>query len=148
MANSPLQKIVTGPAGRGAQLELGPGNNQYVRASDFNPVVDYINNYSSLNKGTVTQATSISTGVTLNAVVGTITTVSSTLAAGAEQAITLTNSFITASSIVMMTAATAGTGSPTIVDVTPAAGSVSFILKNVNGTTAFNNTIQISFVVF
>lgn len=152
MANSPLQKIVIQGGypsnGRGDQLKLGPGNNQYCRASDFNPVVDYINNYSSLNKGAVTQATSISTGVTLNAVVGTITTVSSTLAAAAEQAITLTNSNITASSIVMMSASTAGTGTPAIVNVKPAAGSVTFTLKNVSATTAFNNTILISFVVY
>lgn len=148
MANSPLQKIVTSSQGRGAQLELGVGNNQYVRASDFNPVVDYINDRSSINKGTVTQATSISTGVTLNTVVGTITTVSSTLAAAAEQAITLTNSNITADSIVMMSASTAGTGTPAIVKIVPAAGSVTFTLKNVNASAAFNNTILISFVVF
>lgn len=148
MANSPLQKIVTASQGRGAQLEYGPGNNQYCRASDFNPVVDYVNNYSSLNKGTVTQTPLISSGVTLNAIVGTITTVVSNLGAAAEQAIVLTNSNITASSIVMMSASTAGTGTPAIVNIVPANGSVTFTLKNVSAATAFNNTIQISFVVF
>ena len=38
-----LSKIVIGDRGRIAQLLPGAGNNQQVRASDLNTVIDYIN---------------------------------------------------------------------------------------------------------
>ena len=38
-----ISHIVTGSRGRLAQLLLGVGNNQFVRASDYNKLVDEIN---------------------------------------------------------------------------------------------------------
>ena len=54
------------------------------------------------NKGTVTQATSVTTAVTLNAPVGIITSFSGTYVAGALYSYTFTNSFITTSSVILL----------------------------------------------
>lgn len=152
MANSPLQKIVTASQGRGAQLEYGPGNNQYARASDFNPVVDYVNDRSSINKGVVTQGTSVNTGVTLNAIVGTITMFAGTITNAAPAVFVLTNSNITSTSIVYATVSSLGTAAagsmPVVASVVPSNGSASITVANTTATATGANSIQISFVVF
>jgi hypothetical protein len=144
MANSPLQKIVTGPAGRGAQLELGVGNNQYVRASDFNPVVDYINNQAGVNQVAGTAGNS----ATINSVAGSQTSGSLTLATAATQDITITNSYVTTSSIVMSNLEYAGTtGIPVIRETVVSNGQVVFTVTNA-GAAALNGTVTIKFIVF
>lgn len=152
MANSPLEKIVISDIGRGAQLKYGPGNNQYCRASDFNPVVDYINDRSSINKGTVTQATSVSTGVTLNAIVGTITMFAGTITNAAPAVFVLTNSNITSTSVVYATVSSLGTAAagsmPVVASVVPSNGSATITVANTTATATGANSIQISFVIF
>ena len=64
----------------------------YVFSKQFNALVDKVN--TLLGRGTVTQATSITTAVTLNKRSGIVTTVSSTLAANAEAEFTVNNSFV------------------------------------------------------
>lgn len=59
--------------------------------------------------GTVTQATSKSTGVTLNKLCGEITMHNASLSAGAEVSFTVTNSSIAAGDVVVVNHASAGT---------------------------------------
>ncbi len=101
-----------------------------------------------VQKANVTQATSITTGVTANGSAGVITTVSSTLAADASATFTLTNSKITADSVVLLQVAYGGTtaGNPIVVLDSLAAGSVDIILTNA-GTAALDATVDIHFMV-
>ena len=148
MANSPLQKIVTASQGRGAQLEYGPGNNQYARASDFNPVVDYINNQAGVNSVTGSGTTS----TTINAVNGiaTFTPGSAINGAGATQALTVTNANIaTTSEVVGIITSYTGTGIPVIAKTVCSAGQVVFTVANVHPTAGNTVTaVTISFIVF
>jgi hypothetical protein len=81
---------------------------------------------------TVTQATSKSTGVTINASVGQIVTNNAALAAGVEVAFVVTNSAISAYDIPVIAiasgAATAGTYLVSVVAV--AAGSFTIVITN------------------
>jgi hypothetical protein len=65
--------------------------------------------YSTAAQGAVTQATSKSTGVTLNASMGKITMNGAALAAGATALFTLTNSKISANDVVIVNLGSAGT---------------------------------------
>lgn len=93
-------------------------------------------------------ATSTANAATINAQTGVITTEALTTAAGATYVMTLTNSTIAATSIVITTV---GRGTNTGVGlvpltVTPAAGSCVMIFQN-PGLTALNGTIKIGFKV-
>lgn len=101
-----------------------------------------------LTKGTVTQLTSITTGVTVNAPAGVITTVSSTLAAGSNATFIVTNSFVTATSVVQLTvddSATAGLAKLNVQTVSSGVFSVN--VTNIHGANAFNNVLKIHFLV-
>ena len=65
--------------------------------------------YSSAAQGTVTQATSKSTGVTLNKSMGKITMNAASLGAGASVTFTLTNSTISANDVVIASISGGGT---------------------------------------
>jgi hypothetical protein len=65
--------------------------------------------YSASAQGTVTQATSKSTGVTLNKSMGRITMNNASLAGGAAVTFTLTNSNISANDVVMVSVSGGGT---------------------------------------
>jgi hypothetical protein len=101
----------------------------------------------------VTQITNRSTGVTINAICGTIQTDTTSLAAGASAEFTVTNNQVAIGDVVLVSqrsgsslvAATAGVTE--VIVVTVAAGS--FILSVVNGstTTADTGAIIINFVV-
>lgn len=65
--------------------------------------------YSAAAQGTVTQATSKSTGVTLNKSMGRITMNNASLAGGAAVTFTLTNSNISANDVVMVSVSGGGT---------------------------------------
>jgi hypothetical protein len=95
----------------------------------------------------VTQATSISTGVTCNALSGVITTVSQTVAAGAEGTFTVTNSKVAATDVVSVcikTHTSAGLFIPAVTAV--GAGSFEISLTNV-GAAAGNNVLVLNFLV-
>jgi hypothetical protein len=101
------------------------------------------------NYGTVTQATSITTGVTVNARAGRITTVSQTVAAAAEADIVVTNSEVNADDIVVVcikTHTSAGTFHATVSAV--ADGSFTIRLANLHASAAGDNVLVISFRVF
>tara|TARA_R110002012_G_scaffold1455_21_gene6232 strand:- start:1112 stop:2536 length:1425 start_codon:yes stop_codon:yes gene_type:complete len=55
------------------------------------------------NKGTVTQASNLSTGVTINSTAGVITLAAAALSAAANEEFTVTNSTVTANSIILLT---------------------------------------------
>lgn len=141
-----LEKVKLG-RGRVDQHTKGLGQNQPVRASEFNDVVTYLNDRSSDNTtNTVTLATNAGT---LNTAYGTITTESLTTAAGAAQALTITNSLITANTMVIaVISGYAGTGVPVITKIVPAAGSFVATVTNLAAAAALNAAITIKFIVY
>lgn len=97
--------------------------------------------------GTVTQATSKSTGVQLDRMCGQITTHAASLAATTSVSFTLTNSYIEATDIVDCTIASgATTNSYMLIVDAVAAGSCRFHLRNLTGG-ALAETIVINFGV-
>lgn len=103
-----------------------------------------------IKKGsTVTQATSRSTGVTINAPAGQITMNNASLAAGAEATFTVTNSFVTANSVPVVALASGQTAGTSIVAVTAvAAGSFDITVTNLHAATADTGAGVINFIVF
>lgn len=97
---------------------------------------------------TVTQITNRSTGVTINSTVGQITTDATSLAAGAEAKFVVTNSYVTAKSVIVINAAsgqTADTSVPVVVAV--GAGSFTIQLTNLHASTADTGAMVINFIV-
>jgi hypothetical protein len=90
--------------------------------------------YTTDAQGTVTQATSKSTGVTLNKSAGQITMNNAALASVTNVTFTLTNSFISANDIVILNVsggATAGAYNCWVSGLS--AGAVSITLRNISG---------------
>jgi hypothetical protein len=116
----------------------------YVFSKQFNALVDKVN--TLLDRGTVTQATSITTGVTLNARAGVVTTVASTLAANADAAFVVTNSYVKSDSVIVLTCLNTGAGIATAQVSAVADGSFTVLLAN-SGNAAFNSTIGVHFLV-
>lgn len=105
--------------------------------------------YSAGNGGTVTQTTSRTTGVTLNAPSGQITLVSGSISGLSSQEFTLTNSYIAATDIVLVTFGSGLTSAQYDVTVTAtAAGSCKIALHNVNNSATPTDTPVINFAVF
>lgn len=97
--------------------------------------------------GTVTQATGKATGVTLNRPSGQITTTADSLAANTRQRFTLTNSVITANSVVIAHRKSGGTdGAYEVLVDSVAAGSCVIALTN-STAGALAEAVTISFVV-
>lgn len=102
------------------------------------------------DRGTVTQASSITTGVTINNLAGTITTVSQTIAAGAEATFTVTNSRVVATDIpiVALKSINSGAGGPFFVNVTAvAAGTFDISITNTHSANAGNSVLDINFII-
>lgn len=96
----------------------------------------------------VTQTTNITTGVTCNAYTGVITTVSQSVAAGAEAEFTVTNNKVAATDVVVACIKTHTSAGEFIVAVTAVAdGSFKLRLTNLHASTAGNNVLVINFIV-
>jgi hypothetical protein len=96
----------------------------------------------------VTQASSITTGVTCSAYSGVITTVSQTVAAGAEAEFTVTNANVAATDVVVACIKTHTSAGDFIVGVSAVAdGSFKLRLTNLHASTAGNNVLVINFIV-
>ena len=96
----------------------------------------------------VTQATSITTGVTCNALTGVITTVSQTVAGGDEAEFTVTNSEVAATDVVVACIKTHTSAGEFIVGVSAVAdGSFKLRLTNLHASSAGDNVLVINFVV-
>lgn len=98
------------------------------------------------NKGTVTQATSISTAVTLNTPSGVITTVSSTVGAGGEASFTVNNNIVTTSSVILVSAQYTGAGNAIVTVDSIAAGSFVVTIGNA-GTVALAGVVKVHYMV-
>lgn len=149
--SAPLDKIVILPPGRLNQEKLGVGNNQFTRASDVNPIIDYLNTRSSINGSSVTQLTSTATGVTLNGNIGTVVMFTSTAATTVGATFVLTNANISAASIVLAqvngyTGTLSTNGFPVVTSVIPAAGTAQVTVVNA-GTNALSGVVTICFLV-
>lgn len=96
---------------------------------------------------TVTQATNRSTDVTLNATAGQITTDDASLAAAAEATFTVNNSYVTAKSVVLISHASGGAGTPFVFVSAVAAGSFDITMTNLHASTANDAASVINFVV-
>lgn len=106
----------------------------------------------SFPKATITQLTSLTTGVTVNSTAGVITTVPATLASNATASFVVTNNRVAATSVVVAGvqaySGTFGTnGIPTAAVSAVAAGSFTVTLANSHGTAALNGAVGISFLV-
>lgn len=103
--------------------------------------------------GAVTQATNRSTGVTISALCGQITTNTTSLAAQASAVFTVTNTTVAIGDVVLVTQQSgssnaAGTAGVTDVIVTVvAAGSFNIAVQNDSTTTAETGAIIINFAV-
>ena len=99
--------------------------------------------------GTVTQATSITTGVTLSAKSGQITTVTNpAIAAGAEATFTVTNTKVGVTDVVIVNVNDQFTDGLVIAAVTAiAAGSFDITLTNVSAAAVSAGTAVINFIV-
>jgi hypothetical protein len=118
----------------------GSYNTTVYRNGDGVPVIQ--------GQTAVTQITTISTGVTCNAYSGVITTVSQTVAAGAEAQFTVTCNKVVATDIVnvcIKTHTSAGTFIPAVTAV--AAGSFQITLTNLHAANAGDNVLVINFAV-
>src|SRR5262245_35848284 len=99
---------------------------------------------------TVTQATNRTTGVTLNALTGAITTNNASLAAEAAAAFTVTNSTVSVGDVVVASIRSGSNGGNTDVVVTTVAnGSFQLMVANNNAAagTAETGAIIINFIV-
>ncbi len=102
--------------------------------------------------GTVTQITSATTGVTLNSAKGVVTTFASTLAAGASSRFTVTNTFATATSQILVSVIDySGTfttnGLPIAVIDGRTTGAFDIVLANAHLLNALNGTVGIQFQI-
>ena len=104
--------------------------------------------YTAAAQGSVTQATSKSTGVTLNKPVGVITMNNASLATATNVTFTLTNSFISANDTLILTLASGQTtpGSYNVFVNALAAGSASITLRNISAGT-LSEAIVVNFAI-
>lgn len=118
---------------------------------EYGPRLDQsILGYARGAGSTVTQQTNRTTGVTINALTGQITTNNASLAAEASAAFAVTNSMVAATDVVVLSQASGSDGGNTAVHVTAvAAGSFTIMVSNNNAAagTAETGAIVINFVV-
>ena len=103
--------------------------------------------YTTAAQGTVTQATSKSTGVTLNKSAGQITMNGASLAATTTVTFTLTNSYLSANDIVILNIASGGTAGAYNAYVSGlATGSVVIALRNVSAS-PLSEAVVVNFAI-
>lgn len=93
-----------------------------------------------------TTGTASSGAVTANGQSVVITSEALTTASGSDYTLTLTNSYISASSAVLVSAGrgTSTQGLLTVVKITPTAGSVVVVIRNTHASEALNGTIIVN----
>jgi hypothetical protein len=104
--------------------------------------------YATAAQGTVTQATSKSTGVTLNKSAGVITLNNAALAAATTVSFTLTNSLISANDTVILTLANSGAtaGAYTAIVSALTTGSATISVRNITAG-SLSEAIVLNFCV-
>ena len=103
--------------------------------------------YATGAGGTVAQATSKSTGVTLNELTGQITLNNAALAANTTVSFTLTNSQIAAGDLLILNHVSGGTAGAYHLNAQAAAGSASINVRNITAG-SLGEAIVIAFAVF
>lgn len=96
---------------------------------------------------TVTQITNRSTGVTLNATAGQITTDTTSLAAAAEATFTVTNSYVTAKTVPIVALASGAAATTQVFVSAVAAGSFDITVANLHASTAEDGALVINFAL-
>ena len=116
-------------------------------ASFYN--LDVANVLSLGNYGTVTQATSISTGVTLNTKRGAITTVDPALAAAAEAEFIVTDSECHSGNVVLVAVASGPSDNEHVICAITAVaeGSFSILLTNLAAANQADGAMVINFAI-
>ncbi len=100
------------------------------------------------NGGTVTQATSAITGVTLDTDTGQITTFLQNIAAAGNVVFTVTNSTVSATSVVLASLASGSVGGTSYAVVSAVGtGTFDITVSNINAATAETGTLVINFAV-
>jgi hypothetical protein len=94
-------------------------------------------------------ATASSGAATLNNLSGTITTEALTTAGGAAYTLTLSDSYAStlAIPVVVIDNGTNTAGLPVLGTVTPGAGTITIVIRNLHATVAFNGTLKIRFLL-
>jgi len=104
--------------------------------------------YTAAAQGTVTQATSKSTGVTLNKSAGHITMNNAALAGATAVSFTLTNSLISANDVLILNVGSGGTAvAYTVYTSSIAAGSAVITLRNMTAATSLSEAVVINFAL-
>jgi 1-aminocyclopropane-1-carboxylate deaminase/D-cysteine desulfhydrase-like pyridoxal-dependent ACC family enzyme len=104
--------------------------------------------YAAAAQGTVTQATSKSTGVTLNKSAGQITMNGAALAGATAVSFTLTNSTLSAKDVIVVCISGGGTAAAYTVYVSSmAAGSAVITLRNLTAATSLSEAVVINFAI-
>jgi hypothetical protein len=104
---------------------------------------------SGVNPGDVGSAVSTAAAATINHTSGLVTTEALTTAAGADYTFTLTDANISPDSVVIANVGGDGTNTTVpchIHSYVPAAGSVTFKVRNAHASAALNGTLKIRFV--
>jgi hypothetical protein len=111
-------------------------------------LVDEQIGYTAAAQGTVTQATSKSTAVTLNKPAGRITMDAASLATATNATFTLNNSFISANDTVILTISggQATAGSYNVFANSLGTGTVSITLRNISGG-SLSEAVVINFAI-
>ena len=137
------ESIVLGKAATGVSLAVTAG------LTSSGPTGAGIG-YATGAGGTVTQITNRSTGVTLSKLTGTITTDTTSLAAGAEAEFVVTNTTVAATDTVVVSLASGNTGVGTCIPVVSAVGAGSFkiLITNQHASTAETGACVLNFAVF
>lgn len=104
--------------------------------------------YAAGGQGSVTQATSKSTGVTLNKPSGQITMNNASLAGSTNVGFTFTNSTISAKDTLLLTIASGATVASYNVWVTGlVAGSATINLRNITASTSLSEAVVLNFAI-
>lgn len=127
-----------------ALVNINDGENTTVTTAEDGQVsidLDY-------TKGTVTQGTSATTAVTVNAAAGVIRSFAVTTAAGSSFTFTVNNSKVATDSVILLNTSNAGTGlAHATLTAAPSAGSFSVKISNIHASAAFNSVINLHFAV-
>ena len=116
-------------------------------SADFNGMEVEVAQLNIGPSSTVTQTTNRSTGVTINATSGRITTDTTSLAAAAEASFTVTNSKVSATSVVVVNVASGAAATPLAFVTAVAAGSFQITISNLHASTAETGALVLNFVV-
>lgn len=131
-----------------ADTNLSGGQTPQTEKVTTETLKNYIVGGNIANPSTRT-ATASAGAATLNSGYGVVTSEALTTAAGAVYTLTLTNSAIAATDVVLVTVGngTNTTVGPSLAGVTPAAGSVTIVVRNTHASSALNGTIKVAFSV-